>query len=152
MALLDGLPLVEHVRRALAPQVDALIACGREILTLEGVPDRPDGGLGPLAGLNAALHVGRARGFESVLALPCDAARLPEDLRARLEPGPAYGAELPVIGLWPCALAPSLDAHLASDTRRSMRGWAEQVGARAVSFHGAIANINAPEDLARLTR
>ena len=150
MALLDGLPLAEHVRRALAPQVEALVACGRPILDLKGLADRPGPELGPLAGLNAALHAGLVRDFDAVLAVPCDAARLPDDLRTALAPGPAYVAELPVVGLWPCTLAPSLDTHLAEDARRSMRGWAERAGARAVTLDAAIPNINAPEDLARL--
>jgi molybdopterin-guanine dinucleotide biosynthesis protein A len=63
--------------------------------------------------------------------------------------GAGYAAEMPVIGLWPVALAPLLDAWLALSEDRSMRGWARSVGVPAVSI-GPLANINRPEDLRAL--
>lgn len=149
VAMLGGKSLAAHVRDRLAPQVEAVVSCGRPLLDLAGLADRPHPGLGPLAGLNAALHAAQARGLDAVLSAPCDTPFLPADLRERLGGGPAFMAELPVAGLWPAALADDLDRYLAEDARRSVRGWGERVGARAVAF-GTILNINTPADL--LTR
>ncbi|WHU02910.1 MULTISPECIES: molybdenum cofactor guanylyltransferase [unclassified Sphingomonas] len=143
-AVLEGRALIDWVREALAPQVDALLLCGPE-----GLADRPLGRLGPLAGINAALHA--AQGFDAVLSVPCDAPLLPPDLRARLEAAgaPAFVEDAPVIGLWPVAMAEMLDEHLTGEDR-SMRGWARRLGARGISLERPILNVNTPEDLARL--
>lgn len=145
-AALDGRMLIDWVRAALAPQVDALVICGPD-----GLGDRPAGRLGPLAGINAALHV--AREFDAVLSVPCDAPRLPVDLRLRLEAvgAPSFIEDAPVIGLWPVALAELLDEHLIG-ADRSMRGWARRIGARGVQLDRPILNVNTPDDLARLAR
>ena len=56
-------------------------------------------------------------------------------------------------GFWPASLAGELDAHLAEDNNRSIRGWLERVGARIVDRpEFVLPNINRPEDLERLTR
>ncbi|WP_033922162.1 molybdenum cofactor guanylyltransferase [Sphingomonas sp. 37zxx] len=144
-ALLDGTPLIDRVIAALTPQVDAVILCGRA----PGLADRPPGGLGPLAGLNAALHHAQALGFDAVLSVPCDAPYLPGDLRLILGEGPAFIADQPVIGLWPASLAARLDLHLSTDGDRSLRGWARIAGAAARSAP-PIANINTAADLAAL--
>ncbi len=143
-ASLDGRALIEWVRSALAPQVDALVICGPG-----GVADRPAGRLGPLAGINAALHA--ADGFDAVLSVPCDAPHLPADLRMRLEEAgaPNFIEDAPVIGLWPVALAEVLDAHLTGEDR-SMRAWARRIGAKGIRLDRPILNVNTPEDLARL--
>ncbi|UUL81709.1 molybdenum cofactor guanylyltransferase [Sphingomonas qomolangmaensis] len=143
-ALLDGERLIDRVVAALTPQVDAVILCGRA----PGLPDRPVGGLGPLAGLNAALHHARAHGFDAVLSVPCDAPYLPHDLRAILGDGPAFIADQPVIGIWPAALADRLDVHLRGDDR-SLRRWGRATGASARNAP-PIANINTPADLSAL--
>ncbi|WP_294393346.1 molybdenum cofactor guanylyltransferase [uncultured Sphingomonas sp.] len=151
-ARIGGIALVERVRDAILPQVDGLVSCGRSVLGLEGLSDRPSPGLGPLGGLNAALHFAATSGFDAVLSVPCDAPFLPDDLLHRLRGGvPHHVEQLPVIGLWPSALAPLLDQHLAEDARRSMRGWAERAGATPVRL-GPIANVNAREDLTALER
>ena len=149
LALLDGRTLVDHVRAGLAAQVDGLIACGCKVAGMDWLPDRPRDHLGPLGGLNAALHAAVAGGYDAVLSVPCDVPFLPADLRTRLEAsGPvAYVADLPVMGLWPVALA--LDAFLASDPRRSMRGWAARVGAMSIELE-PLANVNTIDDLDRL--
>jgi molybdopterin-guanine dinucleotide biosynthesis protein A len=147
LALLDGRPLIDWTREALVEQVDGVVICGRD----GGLADRPLGRLGPLAGLNAALHAGRDEGFDAVLSVPCDAPMLPADLLYRLRAGgaPAYLAAMPVIGLWPCALAGELDLHLRGDDR-SMRGWARRIGAAPVTLDTGIANVNEIGDLERL--
>ncbi|MBV9840854.1 MAG: molybdenum cofactor guanylyltransferase [Sphingomonadaceae bacterium] len=147
LATLGGKTLIDRVAAALAGQVDAVVICGRA----GGLPDRPRAGLGPLGGLNAALHEGAARGFDAVLSVPCDTSRLPTDLLDRLRRAGdrAYIKDAPVVGLWRCALAPTLDSHIVGDDR-SLRAWARRVEAIAVSLDVPIENINTPADLARL--
>jgi len=136
----------------------------------DALPDRPAPGLGPLGGLNAALHEAARRGLAWVLTAPCDAARLPPDLAERLmrglgagpaAEGPAAyahtdGRDHPTFGLWSTALAPALNAWLAVDRpprERAIRRWAGSIGAVAVTLpDGCLANINTPEDLAALAR
>ena len=147
IAELDGRPLIDWVVSALAAHVDDIVICGRG----GGLPDRPAGRLGPLAGLNAALHAGRTRGFDAVLSVPCDSPHLPADLLDRLRSAgkAAFIVDAPVVGLWPCSAADELDAHLAGRDR-SMRGWARRVGAVEVRPETPILNVNRPEDLVRL--
>lgn len=147
LALLDGRPLIEHAVAALAAQTEAVIVCGRE----GGIPDRPEPGLGPLGGINAAIHEAAARGFDAVLTCGCDVPSLPADLSVRLGAG-AYVAEMPVIGLWPATLGDALDRHLASGGDRSVRGWAAAAGIAAVTLGVPLANLNTPADLAALSR
>lgn len=147
MALLRGKPLIEHAIAALAAQTDAVIVVGRE--HDDWVPDRPAPGLGPLGGINAALHAAAARGFAAVLTVPCDAPWLPEDLVARLDEG-GFVAEMPVVGLWPVGLAAGLDAWLAESEDRSVRRWARYAGVPPVAIKQGLPNINTPDDLRTL--
>lgn len=156
--------LIEHVAGLLAPQVDALIVTGGTPRAgLDVVADRPTPDLGPLGGLNAALHTARARGLPWVLMVPCDAAILPTDLVARLFAGlggapaalactPTHGH--PTVSLWAAALAAGLDDFMANARvpgDRSVRRWAERIGGVTVEFaDGAIANVNTHADLAAL--
>ena len=146
-ARLDGATLIDRVSAALAPQVASLVICGRS----PGLADRP-GGVGPLGGLAAALHHGAAQGYDAVVSVPCDTPLLPGDLATRLgaHDGATYLSQSPVIGLWPCALATSLDAYLAATDDYSMRGWAVACGAEARTLDTVIPNINTPADLAKL--
>ncbi|MEI9849843.1 MAG: molybdenum cofactor guanylyltransferase [Sphingomonas sp.] len=147
LALLDGRSLIEHAIAALAAQVDAVIVCGRE--WGDWVPDRPEPGLGPLGGINAALHAAAARGFDAVLTVPCDVPGLPPDLAQRLRP-PGFVEDLPVTGLWPASLAAGLDAFLAGTQDRSMRAWTRSIGAVPLRLDVPLPNINRPEDLEKL--
>lgn len=150
LAELDGVPLIARVIAALGAQTDAVVVCGRA-WPGGGIPDRPAPGLGPLAGLAAALHHASTRGFDAVLSAPCDTPLLPPDLAAQLarEEGACLAA-LPLIGWWPARLAGAADDWLADPARsRSVRAWAAHVGARAVEAP-AIANVNTPGDLAQL--
>jgi len=150
LALLAGKPLIAHVADALRSQVAELVVCGREWGGLTSVADRPGPDLGPLAGLNAALHHAAAHGLDSVLCAACDVPGLPDDLVAQLGPAPAYVAALPVIGLWPAALAPALDAWLAERADRSMKGWGRSVNAAPRALRADLPNINDPADLVAL--
>jgi molybdenum cofactor guanylyltransferase len=148
-----GRPLIEHAADALRPHVDAIVVCGRAHGRLTVVADRPGPNMGPLGGLAGALHHARHHGFDAVLTVGCDTPLLPAALLARLAaaPGPAHVASLPIIGLWPVALAERLDAFLAEDRKHAIRAWAAEVGAEAVAW-GELANVNAPSDLAALDR
>jgi molybdenum cofactor guanylyltransferase len=147
LAIWQGRTLLDWAITALMPHVEQVILCGRE----DGIPDRPAGGLGPLAGLNAALHHGRDRGCQAVLSLACDTPIVdPLLLEALCRSGSAaYVEQTPVIGLWPCALADRLDAQLKGEDR-SMRAWVRCIGAQPILSPAPIANINRPADLAHL--
>jgi molybdopterin-guanine dinucleotide biosynthesis protein A len=146
VAMLRGRPLIEHVRQALARQCDEVGVVGRE----GGLADRPQRGMGPLGGLAGALHHAAEQGHERVLSCGVDSVDLPADLVDLLSPAPSHVASQPVIGLWPVSAAPALDRLLASDSRHSMRAFAEAIGARAVKTPFQPANVNTREDLARL--
>nr|WP_317894277.1 molybdenum cofactor guanylyltransferase [uncultured Sphingomonas sp.] len=154
LARLHGEPLIAHAARALAPQVAAVAVCGGAPLLpdLPHLPDRPAPGLGPLGGLAAALTHAQERGFDGVVSVGCDTPRLPDDLVARLRApgGASFLDAMPLIGWWPSALAPALDAFLATDPRRSLRGWGAAAGATVLSLSQPIPNINTPADLAEL--
>ena len=150
-ALWRGKPLVEHAADRLRPLVDDLVLCGRPYGKLAAIADRPAADMGPLGGLNAALHHGRAHGFAAVLSLGCDTPNVPRALFDRLRAaGPAYVGRLPVIGYWPTDLADDLDAFLAEDRKHAIRAWADRVGAEPVEWP-ALANVNEPADLAALS-
>ena len=147
-ALLDGLPLIEHVRAALVPQVDALILCGRDWPGMMPVADLPERDLGPLGGLCAALAYARDNGFAEVLTVGCDVLPVPADLAERLRPAPAVADGQPLFGRWPAALADRLLQHLLRDHSRSVRAWVEAAGARRVPLDVMLHNFNRAEDLA----
>jgi molybdopterin-guanine dinucleotide biosynthesis protein A len=131
----------------LAAQCKALVICGREETGFDCLPDRPERGLGPLGGLNAALHHAKAHGFDAVLSAGCDIPNLPTDLAKVLAgEGAAIVQDQPVVGLWPVALAAELDAYLA-EGGRSLYRFAERVNARQLTINPPLMNINRPEDL-----
>ncbi|KQM18019.1 hypothetical protein ASE73_08110 [Sphingomonas sp. Leaf24] len=153
LAAIDGRALIDHVADAVEPQVDALIVVGRTHEGLEAVPDRPAPDLGPLGGIAAALHHACAEGFTHVLTVPCDTPFVPGDLRAQLSAaGPAaYLPDLPVVGLWPVDANTTLQAVLRGPGSRSVRAFADWIGAEPVTVEGHIANVNTQADLARLS-
>lgn len=147
-ALVDGRALIDHVAAALAPQVDALVLCGRIWPGLASIADRPAPDLGPLGGLCAALRYAADQGFSHVLTAGCDVLPVPADLHALLAGnGAATIAGQQLFGYWPAALADRLDAHLAAGTDRSIRGWIAACRARAVAIDTSLANLNTPADL-----
>jgi molybdopterin-guanine dinucleotide biosynthesis protein A len=77
---------------------------------------------------------------------------LPEDLRERLFPYPAYVESLPVVGLWPAFAAQDALAILESDERHSIKGFAARISARAVQLPRDPVNINTAADLERAQR
>ena len=117
-ALLDGRALIDHVRAALAPQVDALVVCGRDWPGVVAVADRPAPDMGPLGGLCGALHYAATNGFDAVLTAGCDVLPVP-DLRVLAGPVAAVVEGQRLLGFWPIALAPVLDRHLTDQARAS---------------------------------
>lgn len=102
-AMVGGRPVVERVRDALAQAVDemVLIANQPELFAGLGVSIRGDRapGLGPLAGVDAALRWALERGAEGALCLSCDLPFL----------SPALLREIAARGTATCAVVPESD-------------------------------------------
>ncbi|NIJ17306.1 molybdenum cofactor guanylyltransferase [Sphingobium vermicomposti] len=148
----DGRTLIEHAVTAIAPHVETVVVCGRSVEGLTGLTDRPAPDMGPLGGLNAALHHARSAGYDAVLTTGCDMPVYPAALAEALtgkNAGVLKGQQL--AGFWPAMLADELDAHLAADNNRSIYGWLERIGARVVERPDIVLpNINRPKDLENL--
>lgn len=145
------MPLIEHAAAALRPHVDEMVVVGRERAGWRCLHDRPRAGLGPLGGLAAALHCAAGHGYAHVLTIGCDMPRTPASLLdALIAASPAYCRDAPILGCWPAALAPALDLHVEHDAKRSIRGWAQRVGATAVEAPVRLVNVNTPADFATL--
>lgn len=143
--------LLDHALASLRPHVAALIAVGRRHAPVATTPDLPAADLGPLGGIAGALGYARDHGFDAVLTGACDTPLVPAALiEALLSTESGYAAEAPVIGIWPVALADPLLAHLAGNGDRSIRRWAAMAGVPALLPGVTVANVNTPEDLARL--
>lgn len=133
LALLAGRPLIEHAIAMLAGQVDGIVIVGREGDSC--IADRPSPRLGPLGGLNAALHHAREHAFDVVVTIGCDMPVLPRDLVTRLRAAgmPSILMATPIVGYWPSDSADRLDAHLAECEDRSMRRWTSTADAVAAN-------------------
>jgi molybdenum cofactor guanylyltransferase len=148
-ALLDGVALIDHAAQSLSPYVEEIVVCGRHWPGYARVDDRPSGGLGPLAGINAALHA--AAGYDAVVTIGGDMPQVPTALLDALTAGGSrWCVEAPIVGCWEVALAPLLDAHLAHGVDHSVRRWASLAGATRVAWGAPIVNVNTPAELAAL--
>lgn len=145
IATLGGQTLLDRAVATLSRQCEAVVVAGRDDLA-----DRPRSGMGPLGGLNGALHHAAELGFDAVLSIPVDGFDLPTDLLDELSPAPACAVDAPVIGLWPVSARGALDTFLAEDRIHSVRAFAAQIGAREVTLSRLPANINTPADLSAL--
>ncbi|HEX7875718.1 MAG TPA: molybdenum cofactor guanylyltransferase [Sphingobium sp.] len=145
----DGRTLLEHAAAAIAPHVEAVVVCGRTVEGMAGLADRPAPDMGPLGGLNAALHHAASQGFDAVLTTGCDMPVYPAALaQALMGTSPAVLKGQQLAGFWPASLASELDAHLAEENNRSIFGWIERIGARIVERPDILLpNINRPADL-----
>ncbi|MCP8890061.1 NTP transferase domain-containing protein [Sphingomonas faeni] len=142
-----GRTLSEHARDLLVPYVDTAVIVGRD----GPIADLPGPDLGPLGGIAGALSYAGERGFTSVLTIACDMPVLPDGLLAALAgEAPAYCPDAPVLGHWNTASLEALLEHIATSPRRSVRGWAEAIGAVPIAAPAPIPNINSPEDIAAL--
>lgn len=146
VALFEGRRLIDLAVDTLSAQCGSVVIIGRE----GGAPDWPHHGLGPLGGLAGALHHAAATGHEAVLSCGVDSLCLPQDLLEKLSPGPAFLAAQPVVGLWPIATLPTLQAILTGPGKHAVMRFAEAVHARAIDLPHPPANVNRPEDLSLL--
>lgn len=147
-ALYEGTRLIDRVAAALAMQSGAVVVCGREEPGFTCIPDWPEAGLGPLGGLAAALRHAEVGGFAHVLSAGVDAPDLPHDLAATLAgEGAAIVESQPVVGLWPVAIFPALEAFLHGGGR-SLYRFADAINARRIDLPTPLMNVNRPEDLA----
>lgn len=150
LAVHRGKRLIDWAVAALQPACAEVVVIGREEPHYPCAPDTPAPDLGPLGGLAGALTEAARRGHGAIICCPVDIISLPPDLAALLTPGPAFLEGHPTIGSWPgSALAPLLH-FIDTDPKRSLRGFAAHVGARAVHSPHVIANINRPGDLVAL--
>ena len=150
LASFHGRPLIEHAAEALARHAAAIVICGRTHEPYAGLADRPGADMGPLGGLNAALHYAGEGGFDGVISTGCDMPVFPDALAQALIGEKAAIVEGQyLMGYWPSAFAPKLDAHLRENSDRSVRAWLAAIGPRQVAAP-PLPNINTPEDLERL--
>ncbi len=160
---LHGRPLMEYALDALRPHCERIListgnAAAFSRFGLETVPDRV-AGQGPMAGLQAGLE----RAGAPVLVLPCDVPGVrAEDLAPLLTVGPEYDAALvsheaglePLVGLYRPSCLPAIEALLARGQRGAWR-ISRAVKTAILPWPGSperLANVNRPEDLARLGR
>lgn len=164
---LAGKPLVAHVLERLQPQVsEVLISANRNLDRYRqfGWPviedAEPEQFKGPLAGVLAAMQVART---PYLLTVPCDCPLLPADYARRLwqaleradtQVAVACWADAwqPVFAWVPISLQDDLALFLAAGERGVAR-WLSRQRPVAVEFPegpALFANLNAPEDLARM--
>jgi molybdopterin-guanine dinucleotide biosynthesis protein A len=147
----DGRTLLAIAVDALSGWCDHVVVVGRETAPAPTLPDSPRAGMGPLAGLAAALHLAADEGYDSVLTCGVDSLGLPDDLPQRLGAAPACLKVQPVVGHWPASASAQLDALLHGDGPHAMFRFAEMIGARFVELARDPANVNTPHDLAAYT-
>ncbi len=152
LAEFEGRTLLARAVDALSGWCEHVVIAGRATGPAPTIPDWPRAGMGPLAGLAAALRLAEDMDYASVLTCGVDSVPLPGDLLTLLSPGPAFFEGQPVVGHWPREAAPIAAAILEGEGRHSMRAFAEAAGARAVGGTMELANINTPADLAALAR
>ena len=161
---LAGAPMIVHVLRRLAPQVDEILinanqnleryrALGHSVFA-----DTVGGFAGPLAGLHAGMtHATR----EMVVTVPCDSPFLPADLvdrlhsgivakRAQLAVAKTFDQPHPVFALVRRDVLPSLAAFLEGGGRK-IDAWYAALEVVEVAFDDeadAFRNINTTDELA----
>lgn len=163
MRLLGGQRLIDRAEALARQWSDILAVSIREAAQVEGtrlerILDE-EGIEGPLAGLAAALRFGCTSDRKAVLTIPADMPFLPSDLGKRFSAEieqyeaaiASSGGHLhPICGLWRVSALEELDGYLATG-RRSLKGFAEAIGFRAVDWptepSDPFFNINSAEDL-----
>jgi molybdenum cofactor guanylyltransferase len=166
-ALLDfrGRPMIAHALDALGPQVGSIVInANNEQPAFERygypvVPDRVEGFVGPLAGLQAAMHAFPS--YQWYVMCPCDSPFLPDDLvthfaaslertGAALASAECEGQTHPVFAMVHAKLLSSLSQYLEGGGRKIDR-WYAQEGYQLTQFKDArgFLNFNTPEELAQ---
>jgi molybdenum cofactor guanylyltransferase len=139
--------LIEHVIDGLTPQVEDIVIVGRRWPGIKSVADQPAKQLGPLGGLCGALHHAQVGHYDAVLSAPCDTLPIPPDMTSLFPPLGGVIEGWPLLGLWPVALASTLDRHLAASGNRSVMRWIEQANLVVVAPPCPLRNFNTPDDL-----
>lgn len=161
----QGAPLLAHVAARLGPQVEKLLVSANEDLARisaivsPALPDNPDEGAGPLAGVLAGLAHSRA---EWLATVPTDMPLLPFNLVEHMLTSLGGETKLGVahdgsrrqncVLLVHHTLQSSVQSYLRQG-RRSVAGWLEQTPHREVSFPSsalAFSNLNSEADLHEL--
>ena len=150
-AIVRGRPLIELVADGLRNQVDSVIVCGRDWPGINSIDDRPSADLGPLGGLNAALHYAQQHGFAEVVTAGCDVLPVPEFPRKLPNGMAVYVDRHYLFGIWPVTLAETIDWHVREQKNYSMRHWIATIGAHVLNFDCDFHNLNTPEDVANYT-
>ncbi len=159
-----GRPLLTWALQALSPHCDRVILSANDAepfapFGLEVVPDALPSH-GPLGGIHAGL---RAAGGAPLLVLACDLPLLEaHDLDPLVREGSRADVVIyrhergiePLVGWYGPAALPAIERQLAQGVRR-IRVFYDQVRTTTLPWVGdldRLANVNTPEDLARLER
>jgi len=152
LAEIDGHTLLARAVDTLAGWCDHVVVVGRAAAPAPTLPDWPRPGMGPLAGLAAALRLATDEGYAAVLTCGVDSLGLPEDLPEVLGTVPACLRSQPIVGVWPVDALVPLEALLHAEPPHAVYRFAEAIGARLVDVARQPANINTPADLAGFSR
>ncbi|MCG8395006.1 MAG: molybdenum cofactor guanylyltransferase [Pseudomonadales bacterium] len=152
----DGKPLIAHLLDHLSPAPSRIVISANRNQAIyrhwadEVVSDRREGFLGPMAGLEAALHA--CEGL--CLCLPCDLVQPPgsmaKDLLGKAEPAHICVARDPIrrqplcLALYAQAWRASLGDYL-DNGGRSAYGWLDQVPLHPVAVATPLQNLNHKE-------
>ncbi len=147
-----GQTLLAHAVDTLSGWCEYVIVVGRATAPAPTLPDWPRTGMGPLAGIAAALHYARDEGYEFVLTCGVDSFGLPDDLPELLKPPPAFLETQPIIGLWPAGVAGTVEGILHAEGSHSLKRLTAAIGARPVRSVADPANINTQADLVALQK
>ena len=174
LRLLGDKPILARIVERLRPQIAAMVINANgdparfAAFGLPVVADSVAGFAGPLAGVHAGLEWVRANRpeIQCAVTVATDTPFFPTDLvrrflvergneRALLVASSAAGVH-PVIGLWPVAIAPEIEASVVRGARK-VGTWVKEHGAIEVFFPpievggtriDPFFNINAPGELA----
>ena len=148
LAEYDGHTLLARAVDTLSGYCEFVVVVGRATAPAPCIPDWPHPGMGPLGGIAAGLHHALDADFETVLTCGVDSLEMPDDLVTLLSPAPAFLASQPVVGHWPVGAVVELERMLTETDDRSVYGFCNRIGARAVEVATPPANINTIADLA----
>ena len=152
LAEFRGHTLLAHAVDTLSGWCEYVVVVGRETAPAPTLPDWPRAGMGPLAGIAAALHHARDEGYDYLLTCGVDSLALPENLPDLLTPAPAFLEAQPIIGLWPASIVGAVEEILHSQGPHSLKRLTAAIHARPVKIAAEPANINTQADLAALER
>ncbi len=165
-AKLASKTLLEHIYNRLSVQSDGpiLVNAPQEFSVpknMQYIQDELGSGLGPLAGVHAAMNWARRNKHVAVATVSVDTPFLPVNLIDRLHTAgvPSFAErndrKHPVIGLWCADHSEKLEQFLGSGGN-SAHAWVEHCGAKPVEFGSSegidpFFNINTQRDMVTAT-